>query len=56
MHCPRVLAVACSRLVGLMPRACQRAFLRGLGACEALERLPTRWLTGHYIAVEAVVP
>jgi len=56
MHCPRVLAVACSRLVGLMPRACQHAFLRGLGACEALEHLPTRWLTGHYIAVCATVP
>jgi SAM-dependent methyltransferase len=56
MHCPRVLAVGCSTLVDRGPRACHDAFLRALMACEALERLPTRWLTGHYIAVHATVP
>lgn len=53
MHCPRVIAVALAGLVERLPHACHAAFLRGLAACEWLERLPTRWLTGHYIAIHA---
>lgn len=56
MHCPRVLAVACSRLIDPGPQFLRDAFVRALMACESLERLPTRWLTGHYIAVHATVP
>lgn len=54
MHCPRVIAVAVARIVAEMPLSCRSVFLRLLAACEILERLPTRWLTGHYIAVCAV--
>jgi SAM-dependent methyltransferase len=55
MHCPRVLAVAMARLVEGLPQACRDAFFRSLAACEWLERLPTRWLTGHYTAICADV-
>ena len=34
----------------------QESFLRHLQAWERLERWPTRWLTGHYVAVHAVAP
>lgn len=54
MHCPRVIAVAVAGYVARLPRPWQTVFLRCLAACEVLERLPTRWLTGHYIAIRAV--
>lgn len=56
MHCPRVLAVALSRVVSLLPQVCERAFLQCMAACEGLDRLPTRWYTGYYTAIEAIVP
>lgn len=54
MHCPRVLAVAITRWMErhTSPKA-QRAFLRFLMAFERLSRLPTRFLTGHFIAIKA---
>jgi SAM-dependent methyltransferase len=55
MHCPRVIAVAVAGYVARLPPPWQNAFLRCLAACDVLERLPTRWLTGHYIAIRAVV-
>jgi SAM-dependent methyltransferase len=54
MHCPRVLAVALASLVDRLPQLCQRGFLQCLAACEWLESLPTRWLTGHYVAIHAI--
>jgi hypothetical protein len=39
-----------------LSRSWQGAFLRHLQAWEQLERSPTRWLTGHYVAVYAVAP
>ncbi len=55
MHCPRVVAVA---LAGLMERyaghRAQTRFLRGLLAFEKLARLPTRFFTGHFVAIRAV--
>lgn len=54
MHCPRVIAVALARVVERLPRSCRDAFLGCLACCERLESLPTRWLTGHYIAIHAV--
>jgi SAM-dependent methyltransferase len=55
MHCWRVLAVA---LAGLVERRAgakgQLRFLRHLGEWERLGRWPTRFLTGHFIAFEAV--
>ncbi len=56
-HCPRVAAVLIARLV---ERFCgeeiKRAFLRSLLVFEQLERLPTRFLTGHFLALRAVKP
>jgi SAM-dependent methyltransferase len=54
MHCPRVLAVAGSRIVerflGLRAR---RGWLRGLSLFENAARLPTRNLTGHFVVARA---
>jgi len=54
MHCPRVLAVALAGPVSRMRPEWQDWFLRHLQAWEWLARWPTRWLTGHYVAVLAV--
>jgi SAM-dependent methyltransferase len=54
MHCPRVLAVSVASL--LQRHAGQRAqqrFLRGLMAFEKLANLPTRYISGHFVAVRA---
>ncbi len=53
MHCPRVLAVAVADwLQGRRPGE-QSGFLRLLRAFERLEDLPTRYLTGHFVALLA---
>ena len=54
MHCPRVVAVAITRCLEnhASPKT-QKAFLRFLMVFEHLFRLPTRFLTGHFIAVKA---
>jgi len=54
MHCPRVFAVAIARLLErhASPKT-QEAFLRFLMAFENFSRLPTRFFTGHFIAVKA---
>jgi ubiquinone/menaquinone biosynthesis C-methylase UbiE len=55
MHCPRVLAVAISRL--LERNAGQRTHRRFLNFLLAFERLanwPTRFFTGHFVAVRAI--
>lgn len=56
MHCPRVLAVAVAGVMRCARRSWQRAFMRHLDSWESLERWPTRWLTGHYVAVCATKP
>ena len=56
LHCPRAIAVALAGTPERLSRSWQEAFLRHLQAWERLERWPTRWLTGHYVAVHAVVP
>jgi SAM-dependent methyltransferase len=54
LHCPRVLAVVVSRFVQRRGSArSQRRFLGFLNGFERLQRWPTRYLTGHYIAVNA---
>jgi SAM-dependent methyltransferase len=54
LHCPRVFAVAIARLLErhASPKT-QEAFLRFLMAFEHFSRLPTRFFTGHFIAVKA---
>jgi SAM-dependent methyltransferase len=54
LHCPRAIAVALAGPVSLLGAKGRAPFLRMLRACDVLERLPTRWLTGHYLAVHAV--
>jgi SAM-dependent methyltransferase len=57
VHCPRVLAVAGGQLVD---RRChdggKRRYARWLVRFEALEALPTRWVTGHFAAALALKP
>jgi SAM-dependent methyltransferase len=55
LHCPRFLAVQASQL--LLRRGsvdAQRRFLTWLGRFEGLARLPTRYLTGYFVAARAV--
>jgi len=56
LHCPRVLMVPTAQVVdrffgGRMP---SRALLRFLRAWESLEQLPSRFVTGYYLAARAV--
>jgi SAM-dependent methyltransferase len=54
MHCPRALVVTITRWVEKHTSLkTQRSFLRLLMAFEGLSRLPTRFLTGYFIAVKA---
>lgn len=54
LHVPRAPAVALASLLQRTRRpALRRAFLAFAGAFETLSRLPTRFLTGHYVAALA---
>jgi SAM-dependent methyltransferase len=54
MHCPRVLAVMVARWVEKHTSlSTQKTFLRLLMAFERLSHLPTRFLTGYFVAVKA---
>ena len=48
MHCPRLPVIAAGRLLQRRPGEHER-FL-ALGGFEALERLPTRSVTGYFVA------
>jgi len=55
VHCPRALAIAAADLLERHAgRGAQDAFLRALRALEGLERLPTRAITGHFVAARAI--
>lgn len=55
LHCPRVLAVALARYLNRrVGKQTQRWFLRFVLGFERLERWPTRYLTGYFVAVRAV--
>ena len=56
LHCTRAIAVALAGLMERLSRSWQESFLRHLQTWERLEHWPTRWLTGHYVAVHAVAP
>lgn len=57
LHCPRALAVRrASRLERAGDTGSERRFLARLGRWERLSRLPTRFLTGHYVGVLARKP
>ncbi len=54
LHCPRALAVArAARLESRDETGMQRRFLRRLARWEWLGRLPTRYVTGYFVAVLA---
>lgn len=52
MHCPRLPAVALARRLEGAPDARAR-FLRGARRFDALDRLPTRYVTGYFAAIVA---
>jgi hypothetical protein len=57
MHCPRVLMVAVAALLqSYVGKAMQQRFLHALMTFEYLSRWPTRFLTGHFIAIRARKP
>lgn len=55
MHCPRVPAVAVANTLDRRsaPTQTKRRFLKFLRGWEALERLPTRYLSGYFITILA---
>lgn len=54
MHCPRVIAVAIARMLDrLAGAAVKNLYLRCLMLLEKLQALPSRFLTGHFVAARA---
>ena len=57
MHCPRVIAVPLASLLSRHTSVhTQRRALRSWMALEGLAKWPTRFLTGHFVAVRALKP
>ncbi len=55
MHCPRIFAVAIARILSKYAGAgTQKKFLRILMSFERLAVLPTRFLSGNFVAVKAM--
>jgi SAM-dependent methyltransferase len=55
MHFPRVLVVVLANILDRhADQRLQKSFLRLLTAFEHISRLPTRFVTGHYVAIKAV--
>lgn len=53
LHCPRVLAVRRARRLMMRDAAEQERFLESLSHWERLERWPSRFMSGHFIAILA---
>lgn len=56
LHCPRVLAVGLARALDGRGDGAREWFLEGAKRFERLERYPTRFLTGSFVAVLASGP
>jgi SAM-dependent methyltransferase len=56
LHCPRVLAVPIARRVQRGDTAKRTRFLRRLRHWERFGNLPTRYLTGYFVGVDARKP
>ncbi len=54
LHCPRYWAVRRARRLKNAPPLGQERFLRSLARWEILQRPPSRWLTGYFIAILAI--
>jgi hypothetical protein len=52
MHCPRLPAVMLARLLERSPIA-RNGFLRTARRFDALDRLPTRYLTAYFAGIVA---
>ena len=54
LHCPRILAVLAAKILcSCAKSSVQQRFLRWIQVFENMSRWPTRYLTGHFIAVRA---
>jgi SAM-dependent methyltransferase len=54
LHCPRMIAVLIAKLLSSCAKGnAQQRFLRWLEAFERMSKWPTRYMTGHFIAVRA---
>lgn len=54
LHCPRILAVLAAKILcSCANSSVQQRFLRWIQVFETMSRWPTRYLTGHFIAVRA---
>ena len=54
LHCPRILAVLAAKILwSCANSSVQQRFLRLIRVFETMSRWPTRYLTGHFIAVRA---
>lgn len=57
LHCPRALAVAAASLLDrYASKQTQNSYLKSLMSFERMERWPVRFLTGHFIAINACKP
>lgn len=54
MHAPRLLAIQALRLADAEDSASKNWIARTLMAFERLEKLPSRFLTGHFVAIRAI--
>lgn len=54
LHCPRVLAVWRARAFEQRNQNAQERFLDSLARWEHLERWPSRFFSGHFIAIHAI--
>jgi len=54
LHCPRVLAIPAAARVQRRAASTQERFVRALMRFERLACWPTRYITGHYVAVRAL--
>jgi hypothetical protein len=51
LHCPRIITVLLARFFDRIgPPSFKDVFLRALRSFERLERLPSRYMTGYFVA------
>ena len=56
LHCPRAPAILLARWLDGHGEGRRRRYLELMVGMERLERWPTRYLTGYYVAVRAKKP
>lgn len=53
-HCPRILLAAIAKILDHMLDKSKHSFLNTVVEFESLSKLPTKYLTGHFIAAKAI--